>query len=98
MEVKSDEINDLNLKRSNEDSKKSDDYFGLSNEILKVMKHCQQNDTCFNLTLFDSNEISTQSIFKQLETVDPQSSRTIHPNDRRKLCRLVFKLYLIFIV
>ena len=44
-------------------------------------------DYDFNVRLHDSN-IANEEIYKQLELVDMQSAKQIHPNDRRKACRL----------
>ena len=39
------------------------------------------------MALHDSTDITNEEMYKQLELVDLQSAKKIHPNDRRKLCR-----------
>ncbi len=43
-------------------------------------------ETDFNVRLHDS-DITNEDIYKQLELVDLESAKKIHPNDRRKACR-----------
>lgn len=56
--------------------------------VFKIIKECHEKNMDLNVYLHDSS-ISTQDFYEQLQRVDMQSAQKIHPNDRRKLVRLV---------
>lgn len=68
----------------------------IDSKVVKLIYECigtkeadsKQNtfETDFNVRLHDS-DITNEEIYKQLELVDLESAKKIHPNDRRKACR-----------
>jgi len=70
--------------------------FILDSKLVKLIYECIEKErveakrnspeTNLNVRLHDS-EITNEEIYKQLELVDLESAKKIHPNDRRKACR-----------
>jgi tRNA dimethylallyltransferase len=56
--------------------------------VFKLIKECHEKNQDLNVFLHDSN-ITNKEFYEQLMRVDMQSAQKIHPNDRRKLVRLL---------